>query len=77
LVDRSTTALFEIKGILAYNYYVYIYIYFVFLAPQILNSQVGESLVGLCHQGWRPLAEELPRALREAERLTRNPESWL
>src|SRR6218665_258961 len=38
------------------------------------NSQVGECLVGLCHQGRRPLAEEPPRALREVERLTRNPE---
>ena len=27
-------------------------------------SQVGECLVELCHQGWRSLAEELPRALR-------------
>jgi len=39
-----------------------------------VNSQVGECLVGLCHQGWRPLAEEPPRALCEVERLTRNPE---
>ena len=39
-----------------------------------VNSQVGECLVGLCHQGWRLLAEEPPRALREVERLTRNPE---
>ena len=31
-------------------------------------------LLGLCHQGWRPLAEEPCRALREVERLTRNPE---
>src|SRR6218665_2204064 len=38
------------------------------------NSQVGECLVGLCHQGGRPLAEESPTALREVERLTRNPE---
>jgi len=34
-----------------------------------MNSQVGESLVGLCHQGWRSLAEEQPRALHEVERL--------
>ena len=39
-----------------------------------VNSQVGECLVGLCHQWWRPFAEEHPRALREVERLTRNPE---
>jgi len=39
-----------------------------------VNSHVGECLVGLCHQGWRPLAEEPPKALREVERLTRNPE---
>jgi len=39
-----------------------------------VNSQVGECRVGLCHQGWRPLAEEPPRALHEVERLTRNPE---
>jgi len=39
-----------------------------------VNSQVGECLVGLCHQGWRLLAEEPPRVLHEVERLTRNPE---
>jgi len=39
-----------------------------------VNSQVGKCLVGLCHQGWRPLAEEHLRALCEVERLTRNPE---
>jgi len=39
-----------------------------------VNSYVGECMVGLCHQGWRPLAEEPPRALHEVERLTRNPE---
>ena len=38
------------------------------------NSQVGECLFGLCHQGWRLLTEEPPRALHEVERLTRNPE---
>jgi len=40
----------------------------------VVNSQVGECLVGLCHQRWRPLAEEPPRVLHEVERLTRNPE---
>jgi len=40
----------------------------------VVNSQVGACLVGLCHQGWRPLAEEPHRALREVERFTRNPE---
>jgi len=39
-----------------------------------LNSQVRECLVRLCHQRWRPLAEEPPKALREVERLTKNPE---
>ena len=39
-----------------------------------VNIQVWECLVGLCQQRWRPLAEEPPRALREVERLTRNPE---
>ena len=39
-----------------------------------VNSQVGECLVGLCHQGWRSQTEEPSRALREVERLTRNPE---
>src|SRR6218665_3706380 len=39
-----------------------------------VNSQVGECLVGLDHQGGRSLTEEPPRALREVERLTRNPE---
>ena len=39
-----------------------------------VDSQVGECLVRLCHQGWRPLAEELPRALGEVDSLTRNPE---
>ena len=28
----------------------------------------------LCHQGSKPLAKEPPWALREVERLTRNPE---
>jgi len=36
--------------------------------------QVGECLVWLCHKGWRPLAEEPPRALRVVERPTTNPE---
>jgi len=40
-----------------------------------VNSQVGECLVTLCHQRWRPLAEEPPRALCEVERLTRNHET--
>src|SRR6218665_903170 len=39
-----------------------------------VNSQVGECLVGLDHQGRRSLTEEPPRALCEVERLTRNPE---
>ena len=39
-----------------------------------MNSQVRECLVRLCHQGWRPLAEEPPSLLREVDRLTRNPE---
>src|SRR6218665_828618 len=37
------------------------------------SSEVIEYLVGLYHHGLRSLAEEPPRALREVERLTRNP----
>src|SRR6218665_1973017 len=39
-----------------------------------VHSQVGECRVGRWHQRGRPLAEDPPRALREVERLTRNPE---
>src|SRR6218665_665619 len=46
----------------------------VIFGPPHHYRPVGECLVRLCHQGWRPLAEEPPRALREVERLSRNPE---
>ena len=39
-----------------------------------VNHEVREYLMRPCHQGWRPLAKEPPRALREVDMLTRNPE---
>jgi len=39
-----------------------------------VNSQEGECLVRLFHQGWMPLAKELPRVLHEVDRLKSNLE---
>ena len=39
-----------------------------------VGGEVGVSLLGLCHQWRRLLAEVPPRALREVDRPSRNPE---